>query len=143
MIETALYSILSGDADIAAMVSTRVYPLERPQKSALPAIVYRRVSGQRDYDMEGATELVDSRFFIECWAKKQPGKSAYLVAKELRAKVRDRFCPVGGFRETIGTTEIQGIFINGEDDSRTDGAVGTGRVKVNLDCTIWHKESET
>ncbi len=140
--EEALFSILTGNAPIAARIDDRVYPIERPQGSKLDAITFQRAGGLRDYDMEGATGLVESRFLIWCWAEKKRGESAYRRAKYLARLVRDAFCPSGGFRQTVGTTEIQGIFINNEDDSRADGATGTGAVGVLLDCTFWHTETE-
>ena len=140
MIEKALYAILHDDPKIKRRVGDRIFPLERDQGSKLPALTYQRVKGVRDSDMEGVTGLVESRFLISIYAERRGNKSAYLGAKELRSLIRDRLCPQGGFREVVGSTEIQGIFVNDEDDRRTDGATGVGVVRVILDCTIWHIE---
>lgn len=40
-----LYGLLSTDAAIAAIVGNRIYEEERPQGSALPALVYQSLSG--------------------------------------------------------------------------------------------------
>lgn len=140
--EEALFELLQSDARIKGAVSDRIYPMERPQGSPLPAITYQRAGGLRDYDMQGATGLVESRYLIGFWSERLRDKSAYKGAKELRSWTRDLFSPDGGFRRTVGSTEIQGIFINNEDDYRTDGATGVGVVRVLLDCTFWHKETE-
>lgn len=138
--EEAMFDLLNGDPSIRELVADRIWPLERDQGSKLPAITYQRSGGIRDYDMQGATGLVESRFLINCWGEKDRRKSAYKAAKELARLVAARFSPDGGFRETIGSTEIQGIFINNEDDTRTDGATGVGVARVFLDCTFWHKQ---
>lgn len=140
--ESALYELLTSDPRISAAVSDRVYPLERPQGSALPAITYQRVGGDRDYDMQGATGLVESRFLIGFWGEDGNGKSGYKAAKELRAWARDLFCPDGGFRRTVRSTDIQGIFISSEDDTRQDGPTNRSVARVLLDCTFWHQERE-
>lgn len=141
MIEEALKKILTKDPAISKLVASRVFPLIRPQGSALPAITYQRASGIRDHDMEGATGLVESRFLIGCYGKKRGRKSSYLIAKQVRDAVVAKILPAGGFRETVGSIEIQSIFLNNEDDSHMDGATGVGMVRVLLDCTIWHKET--
>lgn len=139
--EEAMFDLLHNDAAIASAVGDRITPLERDQGAKLPAITYQRSGGIRDYDMAGATGLVESRYLLRCWAEKTNKKSAYKEAKEVARLIVKRFTPDGGFRETIGSTEIQGIFINNEDDQRADGATGTGVAVVFLDCTFWHKET--
>lgn len=42
-VEIAVYDALTGDAGVAALVSTRVYPQNLPPDVALPAIVYRNI----------------------------------------------------------------------------------------------------
>jgi len=49
-IEEALYAELAGNAGVAALVSTRIYPSVIPQDSALPAIAYQRIGGLRLLD---------------------------------------------------------------------------------------------
>lgn len=140
--EEVMNQLFTIDPAIRAMVGDDgVHPIERPQGSKLPAITWLRAGGTRDYDMEGATGLVESRFLVQCWGEASGKVSAYKQAKTLLRLVVNRLTPAGGFRETIGTTEIQGIFINNEDDTRTEGATGLGVARVYLDCTIWHKET--
>ena len=42
-VEIAVYDALTGDAGVAALVSTRVYPQVLPPDVTLPAIVYRNI----------------------------------------------------------------------------------------------------
>lgn len=45
-LEGALYSQITGDAAVAALVSTRVYPVEIPERSTYPSVSYQRVGGR-------------------------------------------------------------------------------------------------
>lgn len=45
MIKTAIYARLSGDAAVAALVGTRIYPQEGPENAVYPLIIYFQVSG--------------------------------------------------------------------------------------------------
>lgn len=137
--EEALFAILHNAPAIRAVVDDRIWPLERLQGSKLPAITYQRAGGLRDYDMEGPTGLVESRFLIMCWGEKSRNKSAYKQAKDVARLVEARISPAGGFCEIVGGQRIQSIFINNENDGLIGGATGTGLARVILDCTIWHK----
>ena len=44
-IEAALYTELTGDERVGALVGDRVYPETIPQEAAFPAIAYQKVSG--------------------------------------------------------------------------------------------------
>ena len=61
-IEEALYSKLTGDAGVAALVSTRIYPNVVPQDIALPAVAYQRISTVRDMAHDGPTGVAHARF---------------------------------------------------------------------------------
>lgn len=63
--QSDLYTMLSGDATIAALVTTRIYPQKRPQDAASPAIVYAEVATEGTYtlggvalDEQGVTQLM-------------------------------------------------------------------------------------
>jgi hypothetical protein len=44
--EATVFTLLSGDSPVAALVAARIYPSVRPQESALPCIVYERTETQ-------------------------------------------------------------------------------------------------
>ncbi len=134
--EVALRSILISDADILRMVGERIYPLTRPQGSGLPAIVYQRVSGDHDSDMEGFTGLVDSRFLIFFYADGGREMSAYMQARQLRTYCVNKF---NGFHERVGDVDVQGVFIVSEDDNRIDDGIESV-VRIKLDCRFWYNK---
>ncbi len=62
-----IYSTLSGDAAVSALVSTRIYPLKMPQNPVMPAITYRRVSGARISSIDGITQTDNPRYQVDVW----------------------------------------------------------------------------
>ena len=52
-IESKLYSVLSGSAALAAWVSTRIYPIKKEQRTGQPSLVYRLISGEKYYAIDG------------------------------------------------------------------------------------------
>jgi len=139
-IEEALFEVLTTSGALAALVVKRVYPIERPQNSALPAITYQRTGGDRDHAQSGPTGLVESRFLFFCFAEKTHGLSAYAGAKNVKRELVKVILPDGGFRRIVGAVEIQGIFITDENDSRTEGVQGVSQIaRVTTDATIWHR----
>src|SRR4030067_822710 len=76
-VETATIAYLLGDSAIGALINTRVYPLARPQGSALPAITLTRISGGPLYADDGEVGLLDARLQIDSYAV------TYTAGKEL------------------------------------------------------------
>ena len=64
-IGTLLYSHLSADAGISALVGTRIYPVQMPQTPTLPAISYGRISNTAQF---GTTNVRETRYQVDCWA---------------------------------------------------------------------------
>jgi hypothetical protein len=69
-IESSLYTALSGNASLAALVGTRIKPDVLPQGTTLPAVVYQRISTPRNQAFGSAQTVVISRprFQFSCWA---------------------------------------------------------------------------
>ncbi len=130
--EEALVAVLLADAALAAIVGPRITWQVRPQGDALPAIVLQRVSGARDYAMEGPTGLVQSRVQMDCWSVTYA--SALAVARALRNLL-------SGLRTEAGGTELQGCFIDLERHSfEKDGEAAQAFHRVMIDFQIWHSE---
>lgn len=71
--EDALFTYLTGDTNVDALVGDGVYPGRVPEGAPLPAISYGRVSAQRDYDydpFEDTHAFVKARFTFHCWSNK-------------------------------------------------------------------------
>lgn len=62
-------TLLLADPIIAGWVGgARIYPLVRPQGTALPAITYQRVSHVRYDPLVGRERLANVRLQLDCWA---------------------------------------------------------------------------
>lgn len=105
----ALVAHMGATAAIAALVGTRIYPLFRPQGSALPCIVWQVISIPRDYHLAGASNLPVARVQI-----KSVGLSledAKLVAKALGDTFGDNFVGTLG-----GNTAVTSVALDNEHD---------------------------
>lgn len=138
--ESVIFPLLQSFPDLTAIVSNRVYPLELPQGAHRPAVTYVRAGGNRDYDMEGATGLVESRYFFKFHGAKSRNQSAYGQATSARRAMVDHLSRRPGFTDHVGTVYIQGAFINGEREYRSDAAASKSIAVVELDVTFWHSE---
>lgn len=115
MIETTLYTVLSTDTAVSNIVSTRIYPLIAPQDSAMPAVVYQRVSTVPVNSLAGDSGLDAVRIQISCWA------STYAGAKSLAVAVKNAVLTMNAITEM----EMDDM----EDETRL--------YRVILDFRIW------
>lgn len=130
--EEALIDFMLENPALVALVSDRIDWQTRPQGASLPAITLQRVSGARDYAMEGPTGLVRSRMQVDCWG------STYASALGAARAVRDL---LSGVRTAIGDIQLQGAFIDSErHDFEKDGNAAEGFHRVSMDFIIWHSE---
>jgi hypothetical protein len=67
VLETKIYSALSGNATVAAKVGVRIYPLTVPQNSPLPVITYQRVAGNHIHTLTGFAKLENAQINISAW----------------------------------------------------------------------------
>jgi len=131
-VEKTLVEFMLANAALTALVSTRINWQFRPQGGLLPAIVLHRISGVRDYAMEGPTGLVESRVQIDCWASTH--LSAITVAQAVRTLL-------SGIRRTFGDMQFQGVFIDSErHDFEKEGNAAEDFHRVSMDFKIWHSE---
>lgn len=132
-VEQAIYSILSTDAAVIALVATRIHPGQLCQADTMPAIAYTQTAGPRDQVMDGPTGLVDSTFEIDCFA------ATYSDSRDLADAVR---VALDGYADTAAGTEIQASMMINELDQPAIKA-GTDvltRYVKKLIFNIWFKE---
>lgn len=131
MIEYTFREFLLEDSTIAGLVSTRMYPLKMPQNPTLPLIVYQKVSGFREHDMDGST-IARPRFQVDSWAE------SYVDAKTLANAVRERLDsytgPVGSPPDTVHFA-----YLLNEQDLYDDGP-DPSLFRVSMDFEIVHNE---
>lgn len=81
MIESDLYNHLKDNADVSALVGSRIYPLKAPQDVQTPYLVYNEINGTKDQCIEGGVFQERVRFQVDCWSTK------YSEIKQLKEKV--------------------------------------------------------
>lgn len=69
--ESDLFDALRLDAGVAALVGARIYPYERPQGSALPAIVFGRTQTTPITSIHGTVLATRTMFAIDIFAEKR------------------------------------------------------------------------
>jgi len=79
-IESELLTRLKADGALAALVVARIYPGLLPQKPTFPAVSYRRVSGVRVHNLDGASGRATPRFQFDSWAETKSGVLALATA---------------------------------------------------------------
>jgi len=129
-IDVALYTVLTSDAAVSALVGTRVYPNIVPQNKAMPAITYQQISGLRNYTMDGPVGLVEARFQINCWS------TTYVQSRVLARLVRKAL-------DNYSTTPIEITYLENEGDMPEveSGKDVLRRYGKRLDFTVWFKET--
>lgn len=127
MVGKAIYSRLTSDAPTAAIVGTRVFPDEAPQKNrTFPLIVYELTDQQNVRSYSGSSGLASRIVRIECAARTKE------AAQALAEAVDDALDNQSG---TWGGIVVQGVFQQSRDDAIYTTMQGE-------DFKIWVCESE-
>lgn len=91
MIETTIQAYVAGAAPISAVIGSRIYPQNIPQRGSdttkviRPLIVYQSTGLKPDYHLTDVCEQAKATIEFECQAE------TYLAAKELANAVLARF----------------------------------------------------
>jgi hypothetical protein len=128
MIDAALRTRLLAFSGLTALVSTRVHAGIAPQGGTLPAVVYRRISANRELVHSGVSGVARSRFQFDCLAKTP------LEAKQVAAQVRKA---LHGYSGTIGGETI----MRSEAVNETDAFDADLGAAVFIDFFISYRES--
>lgn len=124
--ESALYSLITGDAGVAALLSSRCYPLVLPQDPTLPAARYEIISAVPVSTHDDAGGLVRARVQVDAYA------ATYSAARTLANTIRGA---LDGYRASSGT--IRTIVRERENPTFEDV---TGLMPVSVDYFIYYQE---
>lgn len=127
-VEKALVTILKATAEVAALVSTRVFFAEAPQSAPLPFILLTRVNTNFVHSLTGFSELSNARIQIDCYAKTQ--KEARSVGTAVRQSI-------DSFRGEESGITINGIIILDSMDGFDDSP---DLRRVTQDYHVWYNE---
>lgn len=126
--QTGVRARLLADDAVAAVAATRIYWVERPQKSALPAITLQTVSDPRPDHLKGPDGARGTRIQCDCWAESYA--SALSLARAVIAALQS---PATIEDKKFGNARVEGQRDLGE--SVTDG---TFIHRQSVDLIIWH-----
>jgi len=130
VIDEALYARLTGDAQVAAIVGTRVRPIKLKQGDSTPALSYFEVFGVHETGLSGSHGAATSMFQIDCWGK------GYAEVRNLGEKVR---LALHNWRGTLGGTEVQGVYaVETQEDYDQDAEL----YRKIVECRIAYTEAK-
>ena len=102
--ETDLYAVLSGRAQLTALVGSRIYPDAIPEGDVLPAVVYQRIMTSPITTIGNVTVAEEVHFGVTAWAETRTASDA--VADEIAAALSASVNPMsdrhGGFDSEVG-----------------------------------------
>lgn len=109
--EAVCRSAIIGDAAVAALVGTRVYPVIAPATADLPFITFRRSGIQREHTLSGPSGMPVVQMTLDMYA------TTYEGVRDLADQVR--LC-LDGF----GTSSAESVVVNNVSlDNEADGFV--------------------
>jgi hypothetical protein len=119
-IRRALIDYLLAQAPVAAVVGTRVFPIIRPQSSALPALSVEKASAGHEPSMDSTDTLPSPQFVVTSWA------NTVDAADSLAGLVLDSLKNVGPENWTPGadTVRVTAVTFLDETDSAEEKAGG-------------------
>lgn len=115
MIENDLYAVLGP------LVAGHCYPLRVPEGVKGDALVYTRVAGVPETDLQGASSLINARYQIDVWA------SEYATSRALAQSARTTLAAASAFTA---------LWLGDQDLTDPD----TRRFRVILEFSIWYTE---
>jgi hypothetical protein len=106
VIEEAIFTLITGNAAVKALIGLRLYPGVIPQTADLPAVAYRVGDTQQSYTHDGPSKIATHGVFFVIDAK------TLNEAKSVDAAIKK---VLSGFRGEVVTTKIGGIFFRNGD----------------------------
>lgn len=131
-LETALVFKMCDDVDISAIVGARVFPVIIARSALLPVITYQLIDSDYGYTLDGAINLVQCRYQLNCWAV------TYKVARQLALAVKALFDAYSG---TVLDIPIRRIEIADESDMVEPPELeALKRFGKRIDIIVWYHE---
>lgn len=128
--KSGLVSLLSAEATITAICSTRIYVNRAPQNAAFPHVIITQMGSEENTAIDGGSgQLRFLEFDIDCKAKSS------VVAESLANAVRVYLDDYSG---TAGSYTIGAVLMNDESDDYEPPQDGSdvGVFVVTLDLTV-------
>lgn len=139
LIEEAIYSLLSNNIGVTAIVSERVYPVTMPQLEKgltfYPAVTFDLTARGRQQTHQGPTVLVESHINVSCLGPN------YFQVKTLAEAVRLALNGKAAELRALYGDDVKGIYLDSElDEYVFDEVESLSLYHVPMDFMIQHKE---
>lgn len=131
-LEEAIYAKLIATSAVTDLVGTRIYPVQAPQSSTLPVVIYGQAFQKRVQSLTGCINLNQYSLRLDLWS------NSYATAKALYHALRDTLLGYQG--DLAGGVTVNGIFEDGGDDGAEPPAHDeeTGLFTAGIDLAIWY-----
>jgi hypothetical protein len=129
-VEDALFTAVTGDATVTALIGVKMFPHAAPPGTTLPYIAYERISSVRPQAMQTEPGNVRARFEFRMV------DSTPIKARALGKAVRD---VLNRHQAPAGTPVIDDIFLDAE--SAEGGEMDEKRFQVVHDYLVFYTES--
>lgn len=128
MIETAIYSLLTGNANIATIISNRLYPLgDVPDKPTLPFATQTRIGTAHTNRTHSGKTYNTKAIQIDCYA------TTPFLAKQLAETIDTE---IDNYKGVVGSWKIEALFVQ---DVRDYYEAETKSFVCSIDILIWAK----
>jgi hypothetical protein len=112
MIGNAIYYILSNNANVSAIVGTKIYPIVRPQEIEVRAIVYDIASTFANNTKDGKSEIDQFNVYLYAFA------DTYEGCQTLMSLIRTALMDLNGTYNSVAITSSW--VVNPETDQNID-----------------------
>ena len=118
MIGVAIYSILSNDTDVKALVTAKIYPMQVKEDDSAPYITYQAISNVPSPTKQTASKLDWYRVQVSCFATRY--ENAVLLAKKVRDALDNH--ALESYTNDTHTIKVTSIKFDGEINLGIDSA---------------------
>ena len=131
-LEPVLEARLKAHVGLAALISTRVFPVVLRQSTPYPAVTYQRIGTDPLSGMTADHGISMARIQIDSWGE------TYASAKNVAAQVRDA---LKRYSDSGSNPELLDSFLDNElDDFEPDLKSGGGVYRVIQDYIVHYRE---
>lgn len=129
---TDLYTYLSTDAGLSALISTRLYPDEAPESASLPYVVYSQLAQAESYHLGGNAGLPRVTLTYDIYAATAVSRDAVCSAL---------FDAVDAYQGLIGSTDVRQIQLENRIDTELPPVEGAafGDFRSSFTIDLWYR----
>jgi hypothetical protein len=109
MIHEELFTRLTADAGVSALVASRIYPHRTRFTPTYPHVVYEVTSDDTEYTFAGAIGMREANIVFRCIAE------TYSASKTIAEAIRTS---LSGYVGTLGAVFVHAILIDGIRDDK-------------------------